>query len=317
MKRLPLLVWALLAWPLPALLAGALGWHGVWGSGSAFVDYIVPVPVAGGVLHVPSFVLGAVAVAWAPALSPAAVSRVRALALCVALGGAAWLFEWPAGRVHENPLALFLLCDGALALGVISLLTGQWGFRLEPVSLGLVVLPALAVLGLSWIAAPRHADFNPALEHVDGSGSRKWAFVHATVGPDGEDFRRRALAWAEQQYHPWRWDDVEDVALHFTGQADTALIGHRPAVYVTLCLYEDGTAPRWLEGAGDCFRDHLNFDERARRAARRLPDTVPADEARERGLRQACAEAPPAPAAPASARVSRVTRCAGHAPTAR
>ena len=45
----------ILAWITPALIAGALGWSGIWGAGSALVEYLIPMPVAGGVLHVPSF----------------------------------------------------------------------------------------------------------------------------------------------------------------------------------------------------------------------------------------------------------------------
>lgn len=314
---LRLLIWTVLAWPLPALVAGASGWHGVWGSGSALVDYLVPVPVAGGVLHLPSFLLGGLAVAQAPRGSATALSRVRALALCIALVGGLLLVDLPSGRVQENPLALFLLCDGALALLLLSLLGGQWGFRLEPVSLLLTLGPAAVFTGLLWIATPASQAFSPGLGGIDGSGSRQHLFVHTTKGPDGEGFRARALAWAEQHHHPWWSKDVEDMALHFTSKAAVAVTGHTPGVFATLCLYEDGTPPRWMPEHGDCFREHLNFDERARRAARRLPDTVPPEEARARGLRQACAEAPPAPAAPASAQISRVWRCEGLTPTGR
>lgn len=317
MTMLRLSIWLLLAWPLPALVAGASGWHGIWGSGSALVDYLIPIPVAGGALHVPSFVLGALALLLAPGASRTALSRVRGLALCVAVAGALLLFELPSGRMSGNPLALFLLCDGVLALLLLSLFGRQWGFRLEPVSLLLTLGPVAGVAGWLWIATPATQPFNPGLGAVDGSGSRRHLFVHTTRGPDGEHFRAQALAWAERHQHPWLSKAVEDVALHFASQASVAHIGHAAGVFATLCLYEDGTPPRWLPGHGDCFRDHLNFDERVRRAARRLPDTVPPDEARERGLRQACAEAPPAPAAPASAWVSRVWRCEGVVPAGR
>lgn len=316
MTRLPLLIWALLAWPLPALVAGAAGWHGVWGSGSALVDYLIPIPVAGGVLHVPSFLLGAVAVAQAPHWSATALSRARVLALCVALAGGFFLFDLPGGRVHENPLALFLLSDGVLALLVLSLLGGQLGFRREPLSVGvaLVLGPVLGLAALMALLAPGAPDFEPGLSSTDSTGTTRRQFVHTTKGPDGERFRAQALAWAERDQHPWLGKDVEEVSLFFTARAAAAVTGHEGDVFVTLCLYEDGTPPRWLDGVGLCSRDHLSFDERVRRAARRLPDTVPRDEAMARGLRQACAEAPPAPAAPASAWVSRVWRCEGVGP---
>ncbi|MEQ8204630.1 MAG: hypothetical protein RIA65_00525, partial [Woeseia sp.] len=49
----------ILAWITPAAIAGAMGWSGIWGTGSAFAEYLIPVPVAGGVFHVPSFVVAA------------------------------------------------------------------------------------------------------------------------------------------------------------------------------------------------------------------------------------------------------------------
>ncbi|ANO52315.1 hypothetical protein BA177_14985 [Woeseia oceani] len=49
----------ILAWITPAAIAGAKGWSGIWGTGSAFAEYLIPVPVAGGVFHVPSFVIAA------------------------------------------------------------------------------------------------------------------------------------------------------------------------------------------------------------------------------------------------------------------
>ena len=48
-----------LAWVTPAIIAEILGWRGIWGSGSAFGDALIPIPVAGGCLHVVSFCLSA------------------------------------------------------------------------------------------------------------------------------------------------------------------------------------------------------------------------------------------------------------------
>ena len=48
-----------LAWVAPAMIAEILGWRGIWGSGSAFLDALIPIPVAGGCLHVVSFCLSA------------------------------------------------------------------------------------------------------------------------------------------------------------------------------------------------------------------------------------------------------------------
>ena len=48
-----------LAWVTPAIITEILGWRGIWGSGSAFGDALIPIPVAGGCLHVVSFCLSA------------------------------------------------------------------------------------------------------------------------------------------------------------------------------------------------------------------------------------------------------------------
>lgn len=39
-----------IAWFTPAVIAGALGWRGIWGGTSAFADYLIPIPVSGGCL---------------------------------------------------------------------------------------------------------------------------------------------------------------------------------------------------------------------------------------------------------------------------
>ncbi len=107
MTKLRLMLWILIAWPLPALIAGALGWKGVWGSGSAFVDYIIPIPVAGGVLHMPSFALSTIALFLLPSLGQAGASRLRALILGVGMAGVLWLLKLPdisagaANRIHS------------------------------------------------------------------------------------------------------------------------------------------------------------------------------------------------------------------------
>ena len=116
MNKLRLIVFGILAWVVPPLIAGALGWRGVWGSGSALVDYLIPIPVAGGALHVPSFVLLLVLVAWGPRLSAKATGRARALALGAALTGAVLLLPPPEWRPSENPLGLFVVVDALVAL---------------------------------------------------------------------------------------------------------------------------------------------------------------------------------------------------------
>jgi hypothetical protein len=51
-----------LAWVTPAFIGGMLGWKGMWGAGNAFVEYLIPIPLAGGVFHVPSFIIAALVI---------------------------------------------------------------------------------------------------------------------------------------------------------------------------------------------------------------------------------------------------------------
>ena len=136
--------WALLAWPLPALVAGALGWKGVWGSGSALVDYLIPIPVAGGVLHVPSFVICGLVVMAMPAAGDSAAGRMRAFLVGMALAGILMLLRlddlWLAmqtksARVgslwQDNPLGVFVLSDALMALAFTALASQRPWLRLE------------------------------------------------------------------------------------------------------------------------------------------------------------------------------------------
>ena len=65
-RRMAFVAWAILAWVTPAAIAGALGWKGIWGSGGAFADYLIPFPVAGGVFHLPSFIVVSLVLAKQP-----------------------------------------------------------------------------------------------------------------------------------------------------------------------------------------------------------------------------------------------------------
>jgi hypothetical protein len=57
---------------------------------------------------------------------------------------------------------------------------------------------------------------------------------------------------------------------------------------VTLCLYEDGTAPKWHDGAGDCFADHLNFSERIERGVAKRSTDEPFEVRRYLATRELC-----------------------------
>jgi hypothetical protein len=282
-SKLRVLSFGILAWLAPALIAGALGWRGVWGSGSALVDYLIPIPVAGGVLHVPSFVLLLVLVAKGPQLSAMAAGRARALAMGVALTGAVLLLPPPAWRLSENPLGLFLVVDGVVAL--LSLLDAprQPGLRFEAGALlALLAVPALGAM-LAWRTLGLGEAFASGSATV--SGDRALASVSVEVRGDisRAELRQRAQAWAMTLHDPAMKMGPEVTALRFRGR-------ETGAAAAVLCLYEDGTPARWLSDGGDCLQGHTTFASRLALHMAALPPDVPRQVREHLAARNACAE---------------------------
>lgn len=293
MNKFRLLLWILLAWPLPALIAGALGWSGVWGSGSALADYLIPVPVAGGALHVPSFVVAGVIMLLFPDFSPAAAARLRALLIGAMLAGGLWLLNlhdlWLAQQIgtkfsgslwQQNPLGLFLLCDAALALLFTAGAEQRPRLRLDVLTLILLLLPSALPLSMAKPRASADPPFKAGMSlHGDARGD-EFLMVFTRLDTDAPDFRKQAEAWAEEpaaMAHPRFHVSAEDTAVLFTRSREAAQRLNRDQVVATLCLYEDGAPLRWLPGAGDCFSGHQGFSERLGRAASARPQDEPAE----------------------------------------
>jgi len=287
-SRIAFIIWALVAWVTPALVAGALGWNGIWGSGSALGDYLVPFPVAGGMLHVPSFVFAAVlALAW-PAIAPGMAGALRGVCIGLALTGAAMLVDLE--RIHlalttdielvrlpleQNPLALFVLTD-ALWLLVWSLFSPVAAQGWPVAVLIAVVLPAgYIAVNLAGLRSGEDFVAGARLPGPERGDQRHW--IYTSHSPDAAGFREAALAFVET-WGPRRNVDSEDVAFYFTDSL--TLVKRDPLAadpMLTLCLHEDGTPERWIEGQGDCFSDHETVDERAAEIWREYPHSMPDD----------------------------------------
>lgn len=264
------LVFGLLGWLAPALLAEALGWRGIWGGGSALVDYLIPIPVAGGALHVPSFVLMLMAVHRAPNWSPRTAGRLRALALGAAVTAALMLWPPPDWRLSQNPLALFVLGDALLALLALTDAPRNDAPLLEPGRLlALLAVPALAGVVL-WRTLGLGDDYRAGTESLDADRVQLTLTVTVKRAPVEPEARAKALAWAMTLYDPRVKHGVEVVGLRFLGNEG-------PAGSQRLCLYEDGNPPRWLPGDGDCLAGFTAFATRLARHLAALPaDTPPA-----------------------------------------
>jgi hypothetical protein len=281
-NKLRVIVFGVLAWVLPPLIAGALGWRGVWGSGSALVDYLIPIPVAGGALHVPSFVLLLVLVSWGPQLSAKAAGRARALALGAALTGAVLLMPPPEWRPSDNPLGLFMVVDASVAL--LSLLGArrETGLRFEAGA----VLALLAVPALGAMVAWRTLGLGEAFVSGSSTVSADRALLSVRVEVRGDitraSMRQRAKEWAMTLHDPAVKMGVEVTALRFggpeTGTTDV------------LCLYEGGTPSRWLPGDGDCLQGFTTFASRLATHTATLPPDTPREVREYLAARAACTE---------------------------
>lgn len=308
MTKSRLILWILVAWPLPALIGGALGWGGIWGSGSALMDYLIPLPVAGGALHVPSFVVAGVAMLLLPNLSPAGASRLRALLIGAAIAGVLFLLNLQgiltalkngaalSGRLwDENPLGLFFVCDALMALLFTAGAPQRPWLRLEVLSLVLVLLPSMLPVSMS-MPRTRTADeleFTSGMSQHGEQRGDEWLMVYTPLDVNAPDFRSRAEAWVAKpssMAHPRFHVSVEDLAVLFTRKAEAAQRYDREQAAVTLCLYEDDSPPHWLPGAGDCFSGHDSFSERLGKAARARPQDEPAELRRYFAARELCAK---------------------------
>lgn len=275
-----LLIWLPLAWLLPALLAHALGWSGVWG-GAALPDLLWPLPVAGGALHVPSFVLCAVLVKLIPGASDRMAVRLQALLLGLALAGLLWLLRldgmwvswrsdghWPGWRWASNPVGLFLLCDATLAL-LVTARWPSWSRLRDPVAAVLLAFPLVAPIAM---AARSGLVTEPFLMGHSRPGQVRGdevLMIYTSLDMQAPDFQHRALTWADR-YHPSRDLNADDTAVLFVDSLEAAQRMETTRARHTLCLYEDGTPPLWSPGGQPdaCFR-HVSFQERlmAARAA--------------------------------------------------
>lgn len=272
--------WLAVAWVTPAAVAGALGWTGVWGSTGAFGDYLSPLPISGGFLHLVT--LGSVSALLATQPWSARVAAyTRGVFLAVSLLGLVLLLDLNKLYVaattdvalnglpwQANPVGLFLLTDGLLAQLFLAAFEGEapeqgrkW---LQSLALALCVPLAYALVAL--LADPRRdepftlAGSRPGSLHAD-----EVVFVYTRIAVESESFRQAAASHAGQ-FDPRLDVNAEDVAvLYFTslGAARQARSAEAKATY---CMYEDGTPPRWLPGAGDCFSGHESFHERLTRA---------------------------------------------------
>lgn len=309
MNKIRLVLWLVIGWTVPALIAGALGWKGIWGSGSALTEFLIPLPVAGGVLHVPSFLLATALVYLLPDVSPAAASRLRALLFGLFLAGLLWLLNLddivlalkdsqplPYRLWDANPLGLFVASDALLALFFTMATPQRPWLRLEGWTLLLIALPLALPLQMAMPRPSSDQPFEARMSRRGHSHGDEELMVFTRLDPAAADFRQRAEAWAgalASMAHPRYHVTAEDVALRFTRSREAAQHMDSSRAEATLCLYEDGTPSRWLPGSGDCFSGHKSFGERLSEAYAQRPPGEPQELRAYFAARHLCDEVKP------------------------
>ena len=300
------LVWLLVAWVLPAFIAGALGWEGVWGNRNGWVDYLTPLPIAGGFLHVITLG-GTVGILLAARALPDTLRRLLpALFIAAALCGVVLMLDVQTLYLQAttdlgarsarslgldaNPLGLFLITDGLLAaLYSLSdpLCRPRGGGAIVGSLVLLAALPLLTARTLVAGSSVSRSDFLPGggvpgLSHGDDAH-----VIYTRLAPTDPAFRAAAERVAAQ-YDPSR-SLFEDQAIYFTTSLDAARSGRAETAFATYCMYEDGTAPQWLAGFDDCFGPHDSFSNVLERESRRLVDeSMPQEVATFLGVLEAC-----------------------------
>ena len=289
-RKLIFFLWALVAWITPAAIAGALGWKGIWGSGSAIADYLIPVPVAGGVFHLPSFIVVSLILftqPWAGRLG----GHVRGVLLAGALVGIATLLDLNKLQLavttdmagsrfwQQQPLGLFVLTDCVIAQLFVRMVGGRWpeGTKEWAVSLiaALAIPAAYAMASLK--ADPRQQ--NPFV-YAGARGTERrgdeLAFYYSKLPLGSDEFRGAASALLER-HDPRMNMTAEGIAIFFYDSLGSAQARDTSGAKYTVCLYQDGTATTWNPGRFDCFSNHESFSERLEKSFSLQSKALPQD----------------------------------------
>jgi hypothetical protein len=282
--------WTILAWVAPAAIAGALGWKGIWGSGGAFTDYLIPVPVAGGVLHLPSFIVVSMVLAtqpWAGRLG----GCVRGLLLAGAAVGIATLLDldklqlavttdMAGGRFwQQQPGGLFILTDCVIAQFFLGTSGGRSPQGRKEWSMSLI---AVLVIPVAYSLASLKADprqqrpFVHAGTVPTGNRGDESVFIYSKLPPGSAEFRQAAID-VMAQYDPRNNINAEDIAIHFFDSFASTQARDRGAARYTVCLYQDGTPATWNPGSFDCHASHESFTERVQKVLDTQDPALPRD----------------------------------------
>lgn len=258
-----------LIWFIPAAVAGMLGWSGIWGTGMAFVEYLIPVPVAGGVFHLPGLVVSFILLRllndetsnihrW---IAYAAFTIfVLVLSLHVDFMR---FYSWittdyqPSGspvRLESNALLLFTLTD-AFFVWIYALIRGA-PFDKTHLSLAAGV-PAVAIALQVAVLKVSGPEFTFGGTAPSDNRAQQTQFVFTTAQYD----EALLLAWLDEKNivsSPWMNSNIEHQAIVFTSSMQLIKWRNFDEVnssnaIATVCSYEEGQSRSIHQGLYDCF----------------------------------------------------------------
>jgi hypothetical protein len=240
-----------------------LGWSGIWGSGSAFVDYVIPFPTTGGALHVPSVLACALLIAARRNGTEPFAGLARPLLAGLALAGALFLFELPSLRITGNPLGLFFLGDGLLAqLWLPHPAATSRPARWLAGTLALLAPPLLAAMTLAQMAPSTRNTLLPGMGRQGPERGDEIVTLYSSLGFDPAVLQSMLTKDVSLALPPEQHIDAEDQAVVFFDDLEAARGLRLEQARATWCRYEDGTPSRWAWGNVDCFSGHVSFSER-------------------------------------------------------
>lgn len=289
-----LIGFAIVAWIVPACIAGALGWNSIWGGGSALPDYLIPFPTAGGMLHIPSFVAAVVLLLARQSGGGLLSALSRPLLIGMILAGLVLMLDLNAfslamttdvagprgsGWFTENPLGLFMLSDGVLAQFWLprrefSLSSAQRrGFGAAA-----ALLPPLLAAGTMFqYTTPARNDLMPGTSRDGPARGDNIVTIYSTMGFEPAALEAALAKEVTLALPPDRHVDAEDQAVYFFDSLQSARDGRTVEARMTWCRYEDGTPARWTSGEDDCFSHHVNFSEKLQKIYETVDKTLSPD----------------------------------------
>ncbi|KZY72558.1 hypothetical protein A3742_08270 [Oleiphilus sp. HI0071] len=279
----------ILIWLTPAFIAGALGWSGIWGSGSAFFEYLIPLPVAGGVLHVPGLIVSMIvmkvlngdgeALTRKTLFSFGAVGVFAfALALHIdfdRLYSAMFTDYSPSGsavRFDSNALYLFILTD-AFWVSVYAFCRGVSLSRKH------VFIFCAVLFGALFVKAIGKGFSGPSFEiggSTNGPNRGQELQVVFTNAQYDEAVFRNWLAERPYLIQPWTNPNTQHESLVFTNSMQILKWGkyedlNDSNIVATVCAYEEDKSLAFYKGAFDCFEGRQTVSMRIQKIAEQNP----------------------------------------------